>query len=117
MSDHSPCAALLGICECSECVTEDPQSNCTDHATEIPVDELHMFTIRSPDAKALAVHRSNMLAMGFAVGPIEISRGWRQDCLPEGIFNFSASIPKAALSDRDFAKLVEWDRVHEGSYE
>lgn len=115
MSDHSDCAALFGICECSECTASDePQSDCGNHAAVAHLDELHMWVIRSPDAKALARHRTNMIAMGFTVGPVEISRGWKEDCLPKGMFNFSASIPKAALSDSDFAKLVEWDRMHEG---
>jgi hypothetical protein len=76
------------------------------------LDALHLWTIRSADVYELSRHRRDMEDMGFSVGNIEVSKGWRESCLPSGWFYFSARILKAALSAQDFETLCAWDRAH-----
>lgn len=115
MSDHSAAAALFGICECRECSQANQDSETDDVPRIENTDDWHLWCIRSFDLLAIRRHRTNMIGMGFAVESIENSRGWKEDCLPRGMFYFKARILKNALSQSDFMRLVEWDRLHDGA--
>ena len=110
---HSECAAMLGFCECDECVSaRTPMPTCLTPKETMNLDEWYLWGIRSEDVALLRSHRRDMLDMGFTVGPIEISRGWAESSLPSGWFYFDAKIPRMALSEEQFESLCAWDRAH-----
>jgi|LakMenE01Jun11ns_1017448.scaffolds.fasta_scaffold9520406_2 hypothetical protein len=109
--DHSDCAALVGFCKCDVCVAARMPKQCIKHTAATNLDMWHLWTIRAESLAELAYHRRDMEDMGFIVGPIEVSKGWREHCLPCGWYFFSARIIKHVLAKHIFEALCAWDRV------
>lgn len=101
--DHSATAAILGFCQCEDCVASVPSEPLVKNT-----DDWHLWTIRSPNSSALREHRNEMVKLGFHVGPFEISDG--SFGIPKGWLTFNASIPKGMLSDEEYTDLGKWDR-------
>jgi hypothetical protein len=108
--NHSQCAALFGICECDECVSIKANNEDTEMIEDI--ENYYLWTIRSKDVVELEKHRVDMIDMGFHVGKIKRSRGWKVDSLPSEFFLFSAEIRKSNLSNSDYESLCSWDRKY-----
>lgn len=112
---HSPCAALIGICECDNCkryrnnvnseILDEYQSKSYDNVIN-KIDDWHMWTIRSWNLRELRLHRIEMESMGFRVGPITKSDGCG---VPENWYIFGVRIMKSSLSKECFESLCSWD--------
>lgn len=99
MIGHSPAAALVDACDCDRCKRGRGHKDY--------LNDWWLFTIRSRDIEALKSHRKEMQNDGWNAGPIEIADSWSGHA---GKFIFSASIPKAAVSEAELEQLSRWDR-------
>lgn len=107
MHGHSPAAALVDACECERCEESRRAARRVQLTPRGDLSDWWLFTIRSRDVEALKSHRIEMQDDGWNVGPIEIADDWSANTVK---FVFSARIPKAAVTEDDMKRLVEWDR-------
>lgn len=109
--EHSSAAALVDFCDCDDCKKQRGQ-----HVTlaEKPAQppETKTFTIRTFDFEKLKVHRSELVGLGFKLDPINQSRGWKQDRLPEGMF-YTRISGAPSLFEEHWDRLTKWDQEQE----